>query len=198
MKWYEYSLTGSIILWAYRRLRGAKADEWRMTREDLEAAGAKSTLELLECASLASPDDAGVRVGLGYALCRAGRHGDALGAFERAGRLDPSLDVSAGRGRALLGLGRGAEALAELERAVAADAKNAGAHADLGEALRGLGRHREALESVDRAIAIEPDDAGLHASRGQILESLGRTSESGAAFERAAGMDPAVARPARA
>ena len=197
MKWYEYSLTGSVILWIYRRLRGEKADEWRMTQEELDAISREGTLELLKHLSLTSPDDAGVRFGLGYALCRAGRHGEALEAFGRAGRLDPALNVSAGRGRALLGLGRVAEALAELERAVAAEPKNAGAHADLGSALQMLGRHGEALESVDRAISIDPDDANLHARRGNILKSLGRASESGAALERAAGAGPAKAEPAR-
>lgn len=196
MKWYEYILIVAAAIWIYRLLRGEKADEWHITREELEAASAESTLELLKYSSLARPDDAVVRVDLGYALCRAGRHDEAMAAFEDAGRLDPALDVSAGRGRALLGLGRDEEALVELERAVASDARNAGIHADLGKALRRLGRHKEALESFDRAISIEPDDAGLHAHRGQVLESLGRTAESGAAFERAAGTDPAVARPA--
>jgi len=195
VKWYEYILIVATALWIYRLLRGTKADEWHMTREELEAAGREATLELLEHSALASPDDAGVRFGLGYALCGAGRHEEALGAFDRAGRLDPSLDVGAGRGRALLGLGRHEEALAELERAVASDPKNAGAHADLGTALRSLGRHREALESVDRAISVEPGNAGFHASRGRILESLGRRADSRTAFERAAEVGSATASP---
>ncbi|MCY4252502.1 MAG: tetratricopeptide repeat protein [Thaumarchaeota archaeon] len=197
MKWYEYILIVATAIWIYRRLRGEKADEWRMTQEELDAISREGTLELLKHLSLTSPDDAGVRFELGYALCMAGRHGEALEAFGHAGRLDPALNVSAGRGRALLGLGRVAEALAELERAVAAEPKNAEAHADLGSALQRLGRHGEALESVDRAISIDPDDADLHARRGHILKSLGRSAESGAALERAARAGPATAGQAR-
>ncbi|MDD9843007.1 MAG: tetratricopeptide repeat protein [Thaumarchaeota archaeon] len=197
MKWYEYILIVATAIWIYRLLRGEKADEWRMTQEELDAISREGTLELLKHLSLTSPDDAGVRFGLGYALCRAGRHLEALEAFGHAGRLDPSLNVGAGRGRALLGLGRVAEALAELERAVAAEPKNAEAHADLGSALQRLGRHGEALESVDRAISIDPDDADLHARRGHILKSLGRSAESGAALERAARAGSATAGRAR-
>src|SRR5262245_35320134 len=106
------------------------------------------------------------------------RHGDwtaCTAAFGRAiGRGEPDEVLLASNVHTTLGacydeLGRPAEALRHHRRAIALEAKNAIAWANLGVSRRMAGRFDEAEDAYERALALDPDNAIVHANLGAVL-----------------------------
>jgi tetratricopeptide (TPR) repeat protein len=127
----------------------------------------------------------------GPALDNAGRHKEALAAYDQALALDPgNAHVHNNRGVALRNMGRLEEALAAFDQALALDLDTFRVHNNRGVALRALGRPEEALAAFDQALAREPDDAHIHNSRGNTLRTLGRLEEALAAYDQAVALDP--------
>ena len=75
-------------------------------------------------------------------------------------------------------------------RAIALDAADAMAHANLGTALFHLGRHEEALEACRECIALQPKGAAIHATLGGVMLELGALQEAAVLCRRAIALDP--------
>ena len=102
--------------------------------------------------ALAGGPNAAVLSYKGIALAALGRHGEALGAYDRAAEIDPgNAGHHAGRGDALSALGRRGEALGAYDRAGEINPGGAGHHAGRGAMLAALGRHGEAQAARDEA-----------------------------------------------
>jgi len=100
---------------------------------------------------------------LGLAYVGAGRHDDAILAFDRAVRRSRSNDDTGGR--------------AEL-------------HNNLGFALATAGRHQEAIAAYERALTLNPTLARARNNLGFSLVALERDAQALVAFRAAARLDP--------
>ncbi len=144
-------------------------------------------------------------VGRGEALMGAEREDEALGSFEAALALDPSLapvrrrvGVLRVRGlqrnveeaRTAATAGRDAEAVRSYERAIAASSESAFLYSELAVVEQRQGRVTEALEHVWRAIALDPRDAGAHVTLGELHEARGEYDEAIEAYASANGIEP--------
>jgi Flp pilus assembly protein TadD len=117
-------------------------------------------------------------------LSDAGRHAEAVDAFDEALRHDPGHAPTHGmRGVALA-------RLASFEAAIRLQPRSAGAYNNRGIALRQLGRLDESLAAFDHAIRVQPDFADAHANRGGILRLQGRDEASLAAYDEAIRLRP--------
>jgi TolB-like protein/DNA-binding winged helix-turn-helix (wHTH) protein/Tfp pilus assembly protein PilF len=104
----------------------------------------------------------------------------------RALQLDPDLsELYAVRAALREEQGRTDEALADLNHAVALNANNSSAFAELGRVYLGQGQPRVALQNLMRAMALDPLDYILPARQCLALQDLARYQQAGAACERA-------------
>lgn len=127
----------------------------------------------------------------GNTLFNAGRYMEALNAFDRAIRIDPTYaDAYEGRGSVLYLLGRYAEALASYEQAIALDTRFAQAYFGKGNVLYSLKRLEEALACQEQALEIEPTLTDAYLSKANVLYYMGRYAEALAAYEEVARRDP--------
>jgi Tfp pilus assembly protein PilF len=122
---------------------------------------------------------------------RAGRHDEALAAYERVLALDADcIDALYNRSQILLARGRAAEALPGFERVAALLPADAGAQRACGVARQALGLQEEALASFGAALALEPAHAGALIARGGALHALGRCEEALESYARARALAP--------
>ena len=131
----------------------------------LKAGQVPAAVDALRRAAAAAPDDAEIRLDLGYAQLAARRWGDAAASF-RAAQISERLRSSAleGQGEAAMGAGRVAEGAALLARAVELDPWNIRAVERLAEADSRLGRRGAALAVLDAALSRAESAATLDAS----------------------------------
>ncbi len=112
--------------------------------------------------------------GVGEALKRMGRPGEAFNALNQAVSLNPRDPVAfVGRGDLHATLGRYAEAALDYSRALALDGRNPRAHRGLGIARAYLGRDSEALGDLNHAIELDQRDAFAYSNRGALLAQRG-------------------------
>ena len=122
----------------------------------------------------------------GNVLVEAGRHEEALAAYDRAVVLQPSFAKGHyNRGVALHELSRYQETVAAYDRALALEPDYAEALMNRGAALAEQGLYGEALASCDRALVLRPDHPVAHSNRGAVLTLLDRHQEVLAALDRA-------------
>ena len=86
--------------------------------------------------------------------------------------------------------GRHGEAIELIRAALARDANQPFAHANIALAYQALGEFDEALASCDRSIALAPNEAAAHNNRGNALVGLARLDDAVASYERALAIDP--------
>jgi tetratricopeptide (TPR) repeat protein len=120
--------------------------------------------------SSAARDDALAENRLGRALVGLRRLDEALAAFTRATRIDPtSATARSNRGGCLAMLGREEEALAEFREAVELDPRNVMARNNLAQARLLAGDREEALAEWRASLALDPTQADVR----RRLEELG-------------------------
>lgn len=79
-----------------------------------------------------------------------------------------------------------------IESALALQANDADALANLGWVLVNLGLHDKAVARCDQALALAPGHARAHLTRGMALRMAGRHDDALAAFEQALALNPAL------
>lgn len=138
-------------------------------------------------------DNPTTRRGLGSALFRKERFGEALPHLERAARLDPN-DAHAhySLGRALEAVGRPQEAFTEYQAAVHLDEAYPDAENDLGLSLVMQGQLAAAQKHFERAIAIDPSYASGYGNLGMVYARMGQAEEAIASCEKALQLDPGL------
>ena len=148
----------------------------------LKAGQPGAASDALKRASEAAPDDATIRLDLGYAELAAKRWSEADAAFAAA-QSEPSLRSSAlaGRGEAALGAGRVEQGAARLADAVAADPWNVRAVELLADVDVRLGRRDAALATLDAALKRVDEEPTLDASVRARLRAELRTRRDSAA-----------------
>ncbi len=147
--------------------------------------------ELLAAAIAARPDDPRYQANLARTLRAAGRHAEAIDAYERALRLDPANAVARiDLGNLLVGADRVAEAADCFRRAIEVAPASAAAHEGLGFALLRQHREDDALAAFERAVALDPESPGAHANLGGLHLSKGRPEAAVPCFRRAVALVP--------
>jgi predicted O-linked N-acetylglucosamine transferase (SPINDLY family) len=107
----------------------------------------------------------------GDALAAAGRHADALRAYDDALRRTPrSFELHNNRGNSLRALGRAALALADFERAIALAPTEAAPYSNCAAALLMLNRSTEAVQRAEHALKLAPGlaDAWTHLGNARL------------------------------
>ncbi len=128
---------------------------------------------------------------IGDLRLRQGRAREALDAYTRAARLDPTLaDLWAGRGEALHALGQQSEAISAFARAVELRPSDPWYRNNLGVTLRDAGQVDEARDSFEEAIRLFPTFFEPHCNLGLLEERAGRTVAARAHLQRARELRP--------
>jgi tetratricopeptide (TPR) repeat protein len=134
------------------------------------------------------------RFDLGTTLYLQGRYQEAIGEFNEAATLEPTVqaDVRNNLGLCYHALGQFDQALAAYESALEADPGKLDARNNLGVALLALGRYREALDNFQEAAVEEPDAKTLF-NVGAAQEALGEHASAVASFREATVLDSSYA-----
>ena len=179
----------SVSSEAYRLYLLARHYQQDRTRESNQHA-----IELYQQSLAADPLFALAEVGLAYATVNeihlnARPVADVSAAVEpllaRALKLDPELsELYAVRAALRDEQGRTDEALADLNQAVALNANNSVAFAELGRLYTAEAQPRIALQNLMRALALDPLDYILHARQCVALQDLARFEQADAACGR--------------
>lgn len=129
----------------------------------------------------------------GIELASAGRHEEALDAFDSALALKPDYpEALVNRGNALEDLQRPRAALASYDLAIGLRPDVAGFHINRGNALRAVGDVPGAIESYSRAAVLDPASAGALYSLGEAQLESGRFEAAVDSFGRAMLVDPGL------
>lgn len=105
--------------------------------------------------------------------------------LSQAAQLEPDLsELYAVRAALREEQGRDSYALVDLDRAVALNANDSWALAELARLHIGQGAPRDALQDIRRALALDPLDYILHARHCLVLQDLARFAQATAACER--------------
>jgi TolB-like protein/DNA-binding winged helix-turn-helix (wHTH) protein len=142
-------------------------------------------------------------VGLAWGILNRGYFRD-LPTADTAAQMEPLIAAAlridarfsgayAVRGALRSAQSRTAEALADLQYAIALNASDLGAVAEIGRIRLVNGQPRQALQSYDRAAALDPLNHTLQIQRCVALQDLARYTEAAAACERARVLQPADA-----
>lgn len=159
---------------------------------DAESPSEREVIEAVRQAARLEPADPDYYFLLGDALCRSGRHAEAVGCFREALRLDPgNVDAHLALGHAFRTLGRREDALTSFREAAGLAPEDVQSLNALGAALAESGSFREAAGLIKRAVAQAPAQAHLHANLGVALAGLGETAEAVRRLRRAVSLAPA-------
>ena len=124
-------------------------------------------------------------------LARAGRHAEALAAFEALAAANADdFDSRLWIGRLLVWQGRRADAMAIYRDVITRAPRDVDARVGLAGVLLTLGRIDEAWDVVQDAEALAPANGDVLAVKGRALRRLGRPSEALAAFDAAHTLSP--------
>jgi len=128
---------------------------------------------------------------LGTARLAAGRHQDAIEAFDRALELSPDTPmVLINRGCALFQLDKYTEALSSLNRAVQLDPLNVNAQFNLARVYKSQGRLTEAIDALKKTLKLDPGHVEAHTSLGDLLLQKGSLTECRQAWLNALSISP--------
>ena len=173
---------------------------------------AKGALTHFERALLAQPSEVSALVGRGQALVTLNREADAIGSFEAALDVDPSLadvkrrvdvlkfrvsEQDVARARQAARTGKLDEAIAGYTRALAASPDSAFLYRELAGVERQKGDANGAMEHLRRAIALDPADAKSLVQIGEILEARGDFTAAEKSYTDALAIEPSDALQAR-
>jgi len=132
--------------------------------------------------------------GLGSALLKAGKLGEAASLLEQARAVDPRDTATLTElARARYESGRREEAIAALEQALKIDPDLPEIHDTLGNFLLESGRLEPAEAAFREAIRRQPDLASAHNNLGNLLVARGRAAEAEFHFHRAVALAPSLA-----
>lgn len=132
--------------------------------------------------------------GLGVALCRLGKYGEAERYFRVAVALQPNYpEAHNNLGFALRMLGRYAHAEASIRRAASSEAIALDVKINLGMTLLLLDRPREAEDCFTEVLKIDPDHPDALVGRGHVARFEGRFSDAESLFRRAGEIRPRIA-----
>ena len=127
----------------------------------------------------------------GASLSALGRHGEAIGCYDKVLVIDPRHAIAWGnKGYSLGALKRHEEAIGCYDKALAIDPRHAFALGRKGQTLAVLGRYEEAIGCYDKALAIDPRDADVLRNKGHSLNVLGRYEEAISCFDKALVINP--------
>ncbi|NNE43917.1 MAG: tetratricopeptide repeat protein, partial [Gemmatimonadetes bacterium] len=139
----------------------------------------ESDLTLYADIARTSPDRPLAHNNLGLEYHRAGRHDEALAAFDRAIALNPTYALPhTNRGLALARLGRIPEAVRAFETAVELDPANPGLRLNLGNGYRAARNLDGAIAQYETAAAALPAAADVHLLLGQAYVEAGRPDDA--------------------
>jgi len=180
--------------WSSSRARHMRTRTWEISgggKVGFEEA-VKSYGAVLEI----DPGHALAYAGLGDALFRLGRHGEAAAALTRSLALRPRSPM-AGTLHVLLGqtlqeLARFEEAAEHFTRGIRSDPRKADVVGRLAVSRFGQKRYREARDLFRALVSVKPDDARAHSNLGAALYHLGRPGDALRGFERALALDPSL------
>jgi tetratricopeptide (TPR) repeat protein len=119
----------------------------------------------------------------------AGRHEQALAAFDEALALVKSPPLLVAKGLHLKGLNRPAPALACLEEALALDGSLVDAWFEKADLLETLGQLPQSLAAYDRVLEHDPRRVNAWCDRGHVLGRMGRLAEALRSYESALAID---------
>lgn len=141
-----------------------------------------------------SPGLVRAHTNLGVALARAGRHEEALAAYERAQALDPgSAELHYDRVFSLRALGREGDAERELDEALRIAPGHAGAQHLKGESALRRGDLESAIAHLRGALRANNRVAASYHLLGVALLARGELDEAAPSLEAAARLDPRLA-----
>ncbi len=132
--------------------------------------------------------------GLGTALLRLDRAGEAITEFEKALAVKPDyVEAHYNLGVLFQTLNRRDRAIAQYERALALKPDHVRACYNIGVLLQDLDRHKEAIAYYRRAIALAPASAEAHNNLGTALMQLDRPEEALRHYRKALAIRPHLA-----
>jgi Flp pilus assembly protein TadD len=136
-----------------------------------------------------------LRDALGDVLARQGRLDDAVTEFERAVRLDPTLQYSrTNLGNALAQLGRLPDAEAQFREAIRLKPTDAVSHVGLANVYLETGRTDQATGEYHEAVRLDPSSAPAHKGLATTLVTRGDFAQAAVEYREAIGIDPSNAR----
>ena len=128
---------------------------------------------------------------LGIVLGRAGRHDDAVAAYQNALSLKTDfVEAMINLGTTWYERGDDATALSWFSRALAIDPNFVQLQMNAGNALQRLGRLSEAAEHYARAVELDPADPAVRFNYGVCLERLNRPADAATQYEAAIALRP--------
>jgi predicted O-linked N-acetylglucosamine transferase (SPINDLY family) len=155
-----------------------------------------SALECFDKALALDPRSVDAHYCKAGALKAAGRHKEAVAAYQHTLELAPDYYQAADNlGNLLLDQRQAAAALALFERSIGINPANPRAFNGCGTACRALGRTGEAIVALRRAIDLHPGYVEAWSNLGNALRDAGAMDESMAAHRRAISLDPQRAEP---
>ena len=178
----------------YRRtieIRGQQPEAQRHLARLLYQLGDANSIEALEAAVRAFPDDADMADELGNAYVRVKRYQDALSHYRSAVRLSPDCAAYHNNlGHGLRVSGRLDEAVEGFERALALNQDLAETHTNLGRVWTERKIYGEAAKAFERALEIDPDHAGAYSARASLLKEQGRLDDAVNDFQQSLRCQP--------
>lgn len=114
----------------------------------------------------------------GTSLAAAGRHREAVEAFERGIRMAyHRAEIHLNLAVSLLELKVTGRAMAEFEEALDLDPDSVDAHLGYGRSLLLFGRYEKAQEVLDRAHSLDPSDVRVQRARAELAEKWGTAEQ---------------------
>lgn len=114
-----------------------------------------------------------VQAALGMAYAGAGRHDQAIAAFDRAIKIKADPDSYFKKGNSLASMGKMAEAIACYDEALRLAPDYGEVYNNKGNAYASMGKFSEALAAFDMAVKSKPDAPNFRCNRGMAKNSAG-------------------------
>ena len=127
----------------------------------------------------------------GVILVQIGTYPEAVGAFDRALKLEPAfVDAMSNLASALSALNRNEEAGKWYEKLLAANAKDPDLFYNYGNTLLNLDRNYDAINAFKNALNLRPLFPGAYNNMGKALDLLGHADQARTCYENVLEIDP--------